>query len=221
MSEYKPGQKVLIKTSYRKDGKYVLAGRPGTIVEQMSGWGSHYKVEVQMPDGPFVIEVRQSTLEKQGMLIDTPKNRERYPIPDWNQIDLEQLHWPKLMTPAGVRVNPKEFDGFMSKIAAACGGIDTTGTGMNPEIHNAFRTSDIRDTVIYAFPSKDRAQAFMELLLWTTWYGETKRAIGVERGHKLLIQLNEGELAMDKFDRRVQEEKSSTVYTRNPWKEAP
>lgn len=220
MSEYKPGQKVLLKTSYRKDGKYVLAGRPATIVERIGGWGSHYKVEVQMPDGPLQIQVRQSTLESQGLLLDNPKNRERYPVPDWEQLDLEQLHWPKLMAPAGIRVNPKEFGGFIAKVAETCGGIDIAGTDMNISMHNSYRTGDLRpsDTTIYAFPSEDRAKAFMELLQWTDWYGKTNYAAGVDKGHKLLVELNEGSLTMDMFDRRVQEE-NRTVYARNPWKE--
>lgn len=111
-------------------------------------------------------------------------------------------------------------DGFMANIAKACGGIDTAGTGMNVDIYNAWRTGDMRqeETTIYVFPSQDRAKAFLELLQWISWYGEAKQATGVERGHNLLIQLNEGELAMGDFDRRVQDEKNR-AYTHNPWPE--
>ena len=224
MANYQVGQKVLIKTSYRGgDGKFILAGRPGIIVGQGDRWTSEYQIEVQMPDGPYTVTVRQSTNANWGFLLDTPKNRSRYPIPDWEQIDLKELHWPKRMSPVGMKVRSDAFGGFMAKIAMACGAIDATEQEMDitsSDYHwgnlEYARESSIRT---YIFPSKARAKAFWELLRWAEWYGKEHYVAGVKAGHNLLLQLNQGELTMDTFNKRVAEEMRIESYERHVWDE--
>ena len=223
MANYQVGQKVLIKTSYRDgDEKFILAGRPGVIVGQGERWTSEYQIEVQMPDGPYTVTVRQSTNEKYGFLLDTPKNRDRYPVPNWEQIDLKELHWPKRMSPVGIRVRIDAFGGFIAKIAAACGAVDATKTGMSVT-YSAYHWGNLeyaRENSVrtYIFPSEDRAKAFWELLRWAEWYGKKNYNAGIKTGHNLLLQLNQGELTIDMFTKRVAEE-SRLQYEKNPWED--
>jgi hypothetical protein len=224
MADYKVGQKILIKTSYRdKDGKLILAGRPGVIVDMDKGYSPNYKVEVQMPDGPYVISLNQARGPERGFLLDTPENRAKYPIPNWEQIDLEELHWPKLMSPTGIRVRSDAFDGFISKIAQACGAIDATETDISvtysPYHWGNLEYANENEKKIYAFPSEARAKAFWELLKWIDWYGKTEYGAGVEKGHNLLLQLNQGELTIDMFNQKVEEESRLRSYEQHPWKQ--
>jgi hypothetical protein len=217
---YKVGDKVLIKTSYRaKDEQLVLAGRPGVIVGLGTGYWPDYHIRVQMPDGPFEIKMRQSTSPQYGILLDNPKNRARYPVPNWEQIDLTEIHWPKLMTPAAIRLDARAFDGFIGKMAEACGGTDATGTDMNCDVTHRWHSDYERDSLrIYVFPSEVRVKAFWELLKWVEWYGKANYAAGVKKGHNLLLQVNQGELTMDMFTNKVAEEQNlSRVYAKNPW----
>lgn len=220
MSEYAPGTKILIKTSFRKDGRYILAGRPATVVKRTSGWGD-YDVEVQMPDGPFVTGVHLSTRPGEGFVLDNPENRKKHPVPDWNQIDLEELHWPSLMSPTGIRVNPGNFDGFMKRILDACGGVDATGTDVSVDINVAW--GDVlrdKNMGVFIFPSKDRVDAVRDLLNWIRWYRAQGYETGIKKGHKLLVQLNDGELTMADFNESVRSETGhARVDHRNPWPE--
>ena len=222
MANYQVGQKVLIKTSYRDDGKFILAGRPGVIVGQGERWTSEYQIEVQMPDGPYTVTTRQSTNEKYGFLLDTPKNRDRYPVPDWEQIDLKELHWPKRMVAVGIRVRTDAFDGFMANIAKACGAIDATETGIRvtycPYQWGSLEYAHENAVKTYIFPSEARAKAFWELLRWIDWYGKTNYGAGIKKGHNLLLQLNQGDLTIDMFTKRVAEE-SRLRYEKNPWED--
>lgn len=223
MANYQVGQKILIKTSYRgSDGKLILAGRPGVIVSMDdSRFWPKYKVEVQMPDGPYVISLHQSRHPECGFLLDAPKARARYPIPNWEQIDLEELRWPKLMKPTGIRVHSDAFNGFISNIAKACGAIDAAETGMAVE-HTPYHWGNLeyaRDNAkkIYIFPSEDRAKAFWELLKWIDWYGKVNYGAGIKKGHNLLLQLNQGELTIDMFTQKVKEESQLRSYEQHPW----
>ena len=221
MSDYKPGQKVLIKTSYRgESGHYILAGRPGVITGHGS-YASDYKIEIQLPDGPYTIGMHQSRMPGTGFLLDTPENRKKYPVPDWNRIDLEEIHWPKLMEPAGLKVDPKVYNGAIDKIMKACGGVNVEGTGVRTDITNTYHSHNMsdRDAAFYAFPSKDRIKAVMELLWWIDWYSTQQYIAGAQKGHKLLVQLNDGELTMDDFNESLRNATSgSGVYhSDNPW----
>jgi hypothetical protein len=218
---YKVGDKILIKTSYRdKNKQLVLAGRPGVIISLGTGYWPEYEIRVQMPDGPYDIKMRQSTDKTHGILLDNPKNRDRYPIPDWEQIDLAELHWPKLMKPAGIKVDSRSFDGFIGKMAEACGGIDVTEIDMDYSLSYRWHGDYTRENElrIYIFPSEARVKAFWELLKWTDWYGKTRYATGVKKGHNLLLQINQGKLTMEMFAKSAAEEMSlSRVYATNPW----
>ena len=224
MANYQIRQKVLIKTSYRDgDGKFILAGRPGVIVGQGERWTSEYQIEVQMPDGPYTVTVRQSTNEKSGFLLDTLKNRDRYPVPDWEQVDLKELHWPKRMSPIGIKVRSDAFGGFMANIAAACGGIDATETGVSVT-YSGYHWGNLeyaRENSVrtYIFPSEDRAKAFWELLRWIEWFGKKNYGAGIKTGHNLLLQLNQGELTTDMFNKRVAEEIRIESYERHVWED--
>lgn len=223
MADYQVGQKILIKTSYRgDDGQLILAGRPGVIVAVDGGHWPHYKAEVHLPDGPYVISLHQSHHPEGGFLLDTPKNRAKYPIPNWEQIDLAELHWPRLMELAGIRVRSDAFDGFMPDIAKACGAIDVSETGIRvsycPYHWGSLEYARDGEKKVYGFPSEDRAKAFWELLRWIEWYGKAKYRAGVEKGHNLLLQLNQGELTMDMFSKRVEEESRIPSYEQHEWK---
>jgi len=215
MAEYKVGQKVLIRTSYRDDsGKFILAGRPGVIAgRDDSSYRPDYQIEVQMPDGPYIVKTRQTRLEG-GFVLDTPQNRIKYPIPDWNQIDLRELHWPQSMKPAGIKVRDDSFDGFMSKIAEACGGIKTE----HDIITTVYSWGDLEwgKGVRYIFPSPARFKAFWELLKWIDWYGRAKYNAGVETGQNLLAQMARGELTPDMFKHEVYD-KTRESYHKHVW----
>jgi len=223
MANYQAGQKVLIKTSYRgSDGELILAGRPGVIVSTEDGrFWPNYKIEVQMPDGPYVISLHQSRHPEAGFLLDTPKARARYPVPNWKQIDLEELRWPKLMEPTGVRVRSDAFNGFISNIAKACGAIDAAETGIVVE-YSPYHWGNLEyardnEKKTYIFPSEDRAKAFWELLKWIDWYGKVKYGAGIKKGHNLLLQLNQGELTINMFTQKVKEESRLQSYEQHPW----
>lgn len=218
MAEYKVGQKVLIKTSYQdKNDKFILAGRPGTIVAmEDSRYWPNYQIEVQMPDGPYITEMHQSKHQTDGFLLDTPRNRERYPVPDWNQIDLRELHWPVLMRPVGIKVRSDAFNGFISKVAEACGGIKTEGD--IAEI--AYKWGDLQysnKVTRYIFPSPARAKAFWELLKWIDWYSRANYKAGVETGQNLLMQMARGELTQDMFEHKVYDETRMESYHKHVW----
>lgn len=215
MAEYKVGQKVLIRTSYRENDKFVLAGRPGVIAgrDDKSYW-PEYQIEVQMPDGPYIVKTRQSRHEG-GFLLDTPQNRIKYPVPDWNQIDLRELHWPQLMRPMGIRVNGNSFDGFIDKIAEACGGIKT-----DHDIASAtysWGSLEYGEAVRYIFPSSARVKAFWELLRWIDWNGRAKYKAGVEAGQNLLVQMARGELTPDMFHQKVYDKTRTESYHQHVW----
>lgn len=223
MADCEVGQKVLIKTSYRgSDGQLILAGRPGVIVGIDSGYWSSYKVEVQMPDGPYVVAMRRSTQAQGGFLLDTPKSRARYPVPNWEQIDLAELHWPKQMVPVAMRVRVDAFGGFMDNIAKACGGIDTAEAGIGNVTHASHQWGSLEyapegKVKSYIFPSERRAKDFWELLRWIQWYGKMNYGTGIKKGHNLLLQLSQGELTVDMLDRRAAEESRLQPYEQHVW----
>jgi len=214
---YKVGQNILIRTSYRdKNDKFILAGRPGVIVgREDSHYWPDYQLEVQMPDGPYIIKTHQSKSEG-GFLLDTPQNRIKYPVPDWNQIDLKELHWPKLMRPSGIKVRADSFDGFISKIAEACGGIKT-----EYDIDTRYSWGHLGyngDTKAqYMFPSPARVKAFWELLRWIEWYGKAKYKAGVKTGQNLLAQMARGELTGDMFEGKVDDEARMKSFEKHEW----
>lgn len=213
MSNYKIGQRVLIKTSYKDDaGVYHLAGRPGVLKNKSERYSSDYEVEVEMPDGPWVMRVRQSRGEGEGFLLDTPESRKKYPVPDWNQIDLKE--WHKAFIPSGIRVDGDKFGGFINKIAEACGGIETDGK-YDRTSYNYYSDSS-RNTITYIFPAEERVKAFWELLRWLERWGQRLYGQGVKDGHNLLAQLNAGQITLDEMEGKVSD-RQVKFYNRHEW----